>query len=388
MTRYKFLPDYKELVKFLEIMKNTAPENYTPWLFPIQKNNKAPDVPKNTSWKSKRNLLNPREAIRRLKDKRGNVGIAARNNDKLVPVDIDTPKIEDELKPTLKIRSRSRTGTHGIYWADPEDDILPTNIPTDKGEVRASNEYVVAPGSYVPCPERDLNNKIKGGEITEKQKEQAMKDPKRGLYTIANDKNINEINFEELPKVFKKTYRQNQRKKQEIEKIRAQKQYFNPKKTDNDHSALFDLEMRDLIDYKLDERNPHPLHPSDTGKNFSISSKTGLAHCWRHLVSLNPIQYLCIKSGYLRCEQAGTGHKNAQDRMSTGPSYVIGDNQAIWEAWLYAKNNHIIPKDDPVPLRAMYHIADKHKVVNESKHEWKLDPEAYNRVLEIIEEEY
>jgi len=384
-----FIPstDPEELKKFLGKLMDSAPKGYTPWLFPVQKNSKAPGVGKGVSWKESEGFLNQRQAIRRLEHNQGNVGISGRRDDRLILVDIDDSSIEDELKPTLKIRSRSRTGTHAIYWAHPEDEKLPCNIPTDKGEVRSSDQYVVAPGSYVPCRKTELEGKVEEGEITEKQKEMVMNDPKRGYYTLDNDKEITTIKFEELPKVFRKKIKKDEKKRKEIEELKKKRKTFEPKKSNNEHSALFDLDIKDVIPvYDFNKRNPHPLHNSDTGKNFSVSDK-GVAHCWRHLVSLNAIQYLVVESGYMSCEEAGTGHNNSQGRRDAGPSYIIGDDGAIFHAWRQAKINGQIPKEDPVPVRGMHYIARKHDLYNPKEGE-KLPWGVYNKVLKIIEEEY
>lgn len=367
----------KELEKFINKLMKNAPKDYQPWLFPVQKNNKAPGT-QGYSWKSQKAQLTPKQAKKRLK-KGKNIGISGRANDPLILVDIDNPDIEHELKPTLKIRSRSRVGTHAIYWAHPEDKTLPRNITTDKGEVRSKDQYVVAPGSYVPCTKKELTEKVEQGEITEKQKKKVLKDPEKGLYTIDNDKPINQVKLEELPQVFIDKVKKD---KKNLEKQKHQKKDINPKKINGNKSALFKLDIQDVVpSYAFNGRNPHPLHPSDTGKNFSVSQ--GVAHCWRHCVSLNPLQYLCVEAGYLQCHEAGTGHKNAPS-----PSEIVGDNRAIWEAWLHAKKEGYIDENDPVPIRAIHYIVEENDLRNEKNHEWKLDTATYNKALKIIQEEY
>jgi len=186
--------------------------------------------------------------------------------------------------------------------------------------------------------------------------------------------------------VFKEKVEKDSKKREEIERKRREST-FKPKETEGEQSALFDLEITDVVpSYSFDERNPHPLHASETGKNFSVS-RNGLAHCWRHLVSLNAIQFLVVKSGYMNCEEAGTGHNNSQGRKDAGPSYIIGDDGAIFHAWLEAKNCGIIPKDDKIPIRGLRHIARKHDIydadIGEMLPRW-----GYNRTLEVLEEEY
>lgn len=369
--------DHDEFEEFIYRLLNPeqAPEGYTPWLIPCKKDGKDPDT--SISWKARQSRLTPAEAKRRLKHNWGNVGIAGRPDDALILLDIDDPAIEDEIKDTMIIRSRSRTGTHAIYWAHPDDEKLPCNIPTEKGELRSSDQYVVAPGSYVPCTEEELTEKAENGEITEAEKQLVLNDPNRGYYTLDNDKEIAQIKFEELPEVFRQQY-QSKEDEEEWEEERYEPGQID---TNSNHSALFDLEVSDLTGRGFTGRDPHPLHPSDTGANWCI--KGGLGHCWRHLVSLNAIQFLCVEAGYLSCLEAGSPHHNS----NAGSSRVRGDDQAIWIAWKHAKEHGYIPQDDPIPARAMKHIAKKHDVAQFDDN-GLLTTKSYNKVIEIVEEKY
>lgn len=369
-------PKPKEFTQFMEKLMNpeTAPKGYKPWLLPVKKKGKDPDT--RISWKAEKSRLTPAEAKRRLKHNYGNVGLSGRRDDRLILLDIDDPSIEDQLKPTLKIRSRSRVGTHAIYWAHPEDDKLPANIPTEKGELRTDDQYVVAPGSYVPCTESELNEKRAEGEINREQKQRVLNDEDRGYYTLDNDKEIATIKFEELPQVFQQEYENRQQREEEALNKETD---FEPEEVKaKDKSALFELTITDLTSRGLDGRDPHPLHASSTGANWSIND--GVGHCWRHEVSLNALQFLCVESGYLNCHEAGTPHKGHG-------SAVIGNYEAIWEAWLHAKKTGYIPEDDPVPTKALKYIAKKHDVCDPSGMDL-LPTNAYNKTIEIVEEKY
>jgi len=221
----------------------------------------------------------------------------------------------------------------------------------------------------------------------EEDKKKIINDPNRGVYTVETARQPTTITFDELPELFLDKVRENEKKAKEIEAWRKGNPLTKVNLTDK-HSALFDLRITDVAPSQpKSDRFPHPLHDSDTGQNFSIDGD--LAHCWRHLVSLNAIQYLVVKSGYLSCEDAGTGHKGSHQ------SYVIGDDGAIFFAWLEAKKMGVIPKDDPVPINALLYIARMHKVCdaklipNRNEYETKRLPmDAWNKCLLIIEEEY
>ena len=143
---------------------------------------------------------------------------------------------------------------------------------------------------------------------------------------------------------------------------------------------MFDLSINNVVAGPNNKNSPHPLHSSDTGSNFII--KDGLAHCWRHMVSLNALQYLVVDSGYMNCQDAGTGHSNSY----AGSSQITGDNGAIFHAWIYAKEKGIIPINDPVPSKAMLYIAEKHNLKENPT--YPLDVETFNKVIDIIQENY
>jgi putative DNA primase/helicase len=362
-----------------------ASNNYKPFIFPVEKNGKAPDV--EISWKAKQTRMTIAEARQRLAENRGNIGIAGRPDDKLILVDIDDPSIESELKNTLKIRSRSRSGTHAIYWAEPEDNRLPANIPTDKGEIRSSDQYVVAPGSYVPVTEEELEEKLQEGEITEERKEEILEDPFRGYYTIDNDKEIATITFEELPEIFQEHVLEAERREEERQK---EEEKHSPETVDSNenHSALYDLTITDLTSRGLSERESHPLHGSpNTGSNWLVEGEIG--HCWRHLVTLNALQFLTVEAGLYQCEEAGTSHHNSNN----GPTKVYNNDKAIWTAWKHAKEQSYIPEDDPIPVRAMWHIARKHDIGDPKERPSEgtseiLPAKIYNEVLRTVEDDY
>lgn len=367
------------------LMEN-APKGFVAWYFPILKNGKDPDSKAikargdSWSWHAPHARLPLELAVKRIIEG-GNIGLSGRNNDLLIPCDADTEKIYNQFKPTLKTKGRSRIGGHAWYFADPHEKRFPCNITTEEGEIRGCNQYILVPGSYVPCTKKELVEKVKKKEITQEEMDKALIDPKLGYYTIETETAATSLIFKELPQIYKDVKIKNeklaakQRTKPKIE--------FKVKIGDGKQSALFSLKITDLVQEKnCNGRFPHPLHNSDTGTNFCISNELG--HCWRHLVSLNALQFLVIKSGYMTCSQAGTGHK-----QGGGASQVTGDNGAIFHAWLEAKKIGVIPQNDPIPLKAMWYIVTKHKLCSLKLCEFgKLPINIYNKALKIVEEEY
>ena len=346
-----------QFIKFHNALMSNAPKDWKPYYFPCKKNRKDPDPSmifmktNQFSWKNQNTRLEVKEVIN-LIEKGFNIGLAGRGQ--LINVDIDNEEYVKLLPTTLTAISRSRKGKHGFYWKHPDDKILPCNIPTDHGEVRAAWQYVLIPGSYVPTPE--------------------CKDKLAGYYTVDIDIAPTVIKFEQLPFFFKEQYEDDKKAEARKAEIKKETIPYNKNK-----SALFDLKISDIITTKPGVREEHPLHESETGHNFSISKDGCLAHCWRHLVSLNALQFLTVKSGYMYCQNAGTRHKS-------GISHI--DDGAIFYAWVEAKKIGLIPKEDRIPTKAMKYIAKKHKIVAADFNEELLPSSAYNKVIKIVEGEY
>jgi len=341
-----------------------APEDYKPWFFRLAPQSKAPAT-EFGSWKAERNRLTINEANEWMQ-KGGNIGVAGMKNDPLVNVDLDGKNVNKEaLKPTLTVRSRSRTGIHGFYFTANKADI--PNIPTDDdGEVRCRGQYVVVAGSYVPTdPET----------VPEEYRDTA------GYYTVEDKQPPAWITFNDLPEVFRKQYE----KKQQAPAPKRNE--WDPIKANGPHSAVFDVTVEDIVLREVGEKRPSErwgsiFHDSKTEANMSISDK-GLLQCWRHSVSHNGLQALVVLSGYMSCEEAGSPHRGG----GASPSMMTGDDGAILHAWIYAKKYGYIPEDDPVPVRALHYIARKHGLYKPKNGEL-LPPPVYAKVLSILEEEY
>jgi len=396
--------------KFHKLLMANAPDDYTPFYIPVTKYQKVVDgrviysrAPDKSCCGEEWKLINygngkHRTICKKCNRSRGshlqewarlsyedcislikqnyNIGLSARDFDNLVIIDIDNWVYADTLPDTLISKSRKRCGLHGFYWNNGEKPI--PNIPTeDSGEIRASNQYVVIAGSFVPTPSSELDIEIGEKHITEEIKELIIKEQLLGFYTVEKENEVSNIDYDNLPCLFLEA------DNKQIIKAKAPLKTFeiNGK---GKKSALFDLRITDLVSIDFDEHKAHPLHSSDTGQNFSVSAdNTEIAHCWRHNVSLNALQFLVVKSGYMDCCSAGTSHKG-------GGSSVTGDNGAIFHSWREAKLSGVIPSDDPIPTRAMVYIAVKHKLIEEKDIEdgWKLPVNVYNEVLRIVEEEY
>ena len=351
-----------EFEEFNRLLTAGRPK-YTPWYFLLGMRDKDP-VRTKRGWKHPDSRLSPKKALEMVKHGQ-NIGIAGTDKDMLVIIDVDdeTNIPDDEIKPTLSTRSRSRTGTHHFYFAANDDAKL--NIPTEEyGEVRSRWQYVVCPGSYVACSEK---------EIAAMPKEQRKY---IGQYTIERAIIARSIKFDEFPSVFKQHMAD---KKAQGERKPDMRTLVN---TSGNKSALFDLLITDVLgSCPTNERFPSLFHGSKTGSNTSISDNQ--VHCFRHGCSLTPLRALAVLSGLYTCMEAGLSHKHA----NAGNSEVdLNDGKTLFTIWKYAKENNMIPKTDQIPTAALtwYAITTGICTIADLIDGWKLPIESYGKAKDTL----
>lgn len=329
----------EQFEKFYSLLMANAPEWYKPWFFPCEKLGKDPsseailkiDKTSKGSWHHESARLTKEQAVEHILNGY-NIGISARVNDCLLIGDIDNPEYLSQMpKETLTSTSRKRVGGH--FFGLNKDNSAKINLTTDNGEIRSSNQYVLCVGSYVPF---NLKNK-KEREKFDSLPESAKNDKYLGYYTLRDELPLRELTFEDFPQFFKDYHKkESEQQKILLESEESKKEY---KKIEGEwkYSELLNLKMSDIVGKLPPEaRVGHPLHESDTDANFSLSEDGTLANCWRHLVSLNPVQFLCVKAGYSNCRDAGTPHKiqdGQGNKISQGVSKLKGDKRALEVAY-------------------------------------------------------
>jgi putative DNA primase/helicase len=340
--------NHEEFLKFHSLLMRDAPFGYYPFYLVLEQNDKNP-LP-DTCWSKKSKTVD--EATLFLKFGY-NIGIAAMPNDKLVIIDVDDPDQVQQVKPTLRAISSKQIGHHNYFFA--EDSSAKVNIPTeDAGEVRASGQYVVAPGSFVTRSKEDIDR------MPEDRKRFA------GQYLLANENQVSEITFAEFPEVYKKQRAKDAKQEEEkaIKKEQRVKKIVREKK-----SAMWDLTVYDVLGIKDSHRNfpiPVQFHGSDTGKNASISK--GLLHCWRHANFHTGLTALAVLAGVASCNEAGYRH----GKHSSAVDFT--DTKTQYELWIYAYKHGLLPSGDPIPQKALQHYAIQNKLCNENEiiDWWKL----------------
>ena len=349
------MPDVEEFTKFYQCVMKSMPPGNKPHLFKLGHHSKAP-LP-GRSWK-KDAPLSFKHAEKWMQQG-GNIGIGAMDWNFIFFTDLDGKDASKTMFkiPTLTVETRSG-GFHGYYVTKNKAEI-PNLATNDQGEVRSQNQYVVAPGSYVP-PE---------GKGT-------------GYYRVVEARPLAWVTFNDLPEIFIEQYKKS--KQQELER-NISREPAKPRQSNGKCSAVFDVTAEDVLRRELgtkksSERWGSIFHDSDTEANMSISREGKYLHCWRHSRALNGLACLAVKSGVITCENAGSPHTG-----SVGGN-GIGDYE-IFHAWVYAKQNNYIPADDPIPTRALNHIAEKH-LGHKGKENEKLPWNVYLATIKIVEELY
>jgi len=355
----------EQFEKFNKLLMESAPVGYIPHYFPVEADGKAPDgraiaarAPAKSpchngkwvlkgnkwccpgcndtkgSWKQKYARLTPEEVVARLKSG-GNYGVAGRPDDCLQIGDIDSMRQHVAAPDTLAVRTRS-SGQHLFWFAKSPEAKL--NLPTENdGELRGIDQYVVGAGSYCSISKGDMKKKVQAGTFSQEEAALALGDARCGSYSVEVELPSKQgWTIVDAPEFFRVQYADMLEKEQPTTESSA----FVP----GQMHPLFGLNYKQILPGGHTDRMPHPLHDSETGANFCIG-KEFLAHCWRHNVSLTPVQFLAVKAGFCGCLEAGKGHKNS----NAGPSIVNGNKEAILAAFRQAVSDGFLPKDCPAP---------------------------------------
>jgi len=144
---------------------------------------------------------------------------------------------------------------------------------------------------------------------------------------------------------------------------------------DTEHSALFDLEIREVTGLSWDYRGVSPLgHHGDSENYFVLLEKFGVEYDHKHKAAYNALTYLLCDAG---------------ERPANAPNGRLSD-QEIFVAWCHAKDGGLIPDDDPIPHRALRHVAinDGYCECDDVENGWRLPADAYNGAVEAVRKQY
>ena len=142
-----------------------------------------------------------------------------------------------------------------------------------------------------------------------------------------------------------------------------------------EHSALFDLDIRDVTGRSWGSRDVNPLgHHGDSENYYVLVENYGVGYDHKYKKAYNALTHLLAEAGERRAE-------SPNGRLDGGE---------ILAAWRHAKDERLIPDDDPIPRRALKHLALTRGLCDRGEVEdgWKLPVEAYNDALDCVREEF
>lgn len=145
--------------------------------------------------------------------------------------------------------------------------------------------------------------------------------------------------------------------------------------SDGTRSALFDLDVFDVAGISTDYRGKNPLgHHGDSAKYCTPISSDGPLYDHKYKVAYNGITYLLCEAG---------------ERRADDPNGRLDDSEVL-AAWVHAKQQGYISSDDPIPHRALRHVAVSEGLctTDEIEDGWKLPIEARNDALDVIRDRY
>lgn len=179
--------------------------------------------------------------------------------------------MEEHLPDTFTVLSGGG-GRHYYFFAPDMDGPLRlrgSGNAGDLGDVQHDGKQIVGPGSLHPNGER---------------------------YRVENDAPIAEVKAEEVKFALREFILKN--REAEGGKVRRESP---------------EVPITDVVDASRLTRSgdelygPHPLHGSETRRNFWINPEKNVWHCFRHDSGGGPLLWLAVKWGFLSCEDALPG---------------------------------------------------------------------------------
>lgn len=154
--------------------------------------------------------------------------------------------------------------------------------------------------------------------------------------------------------------------------------YDQPSKSNSkgQRSKLWDLDITDVSSLYINYRGINPL--GHTGKRrdyFVVYKRDGEAYAFDHELQ---VEYNALT--FLLCE-AGIRPKDAPN----GPL----DYKEKFIAWKQAKETGVLSSSDPIPQDGLIHIVLSHGLCEKDELDGRtIPPEAYNKALDVVRDEY
>jgi len=213
--------------------------------------------------------------------KGGNYGVVTGYG--LTVVEADHQKIKDtveaSLPPTFAVLSPGHQTPHYYFLCSFQESkplVDPDNQNENIGHIKGQGGMVVGPSSIHP---------------------DVLKE-----YTILYDRDLAQVTPQQLRKALE-SYMIPEKQIQQIEATARQEK----------RESKTDLSIADVVPlsglHRLGKEyfGPHPVHGSETGRNFWVNTPKGCWHCFRHGSGGGPLLWLAVESKIIDCSEAGPG---------------------------------------------------------------------------------
>jgi len=198
----------------------------------------------------------------------------------LIVIDVDNPELFEVVKmrlpKTFTVQSPGHKGHHYYYRCGLENKLLlEVKVGSSKihfGEIQANGQQVVGPNSIHPNGQR---------------------------YTIIDQLSIAEITKDHLLDAFKEYLNIEDQVKKTEEYTLVENQTIQNKIKITDVIDIGPLKTQGQEFYGV-----HPIHGSDTGRNFWVNPEKNVWHCFRCESGGGPLSWLAVEDGIIECADA------------------------------------------------------------------------------------
>lgn len=275
-------------------------------------------------WQNSKNYQYDDQKLKKHLEGKNNYGVVCGYGN-LTVIDADSKEVESAIIEKLPKTFVVQTGSGGKHFyyicPDLEDPIrLEEENPGDIGDVQSHGKQVVGPNSLHPSG---------------------------NTYEIKIDEEIAKVPAEQIKFALKDFSKE----------FNTQKQKTKTFKTEFPISKVVDLS--ELKKKGKEYYGAHPVHGSDTGRNFWVNIEEDQWHCFRHDIGGGPLSLFAIQEGIIKC---GSSDKNLSDREPFLKTIELADKKGLID------KDKFLGDDNKVEQRVELPSDTKAKIVIDSLH--------------------
>jgi len=126
-------------------------------------------------------------------------------------------------------------------------------------------------------------------------------------------------------------------------------------------------------------RGSHPIHGSDSGKNFAVNTSKNCWHCFRHKSGGGPLEWIAVETGLISCQDAKPG---CLDDMETFKKVLQIARDSGFDIPAPERKKQAEKPQEPNVLTALQKLLDNEdKIKGECLWNWRTNKPRVERVL-------